>query len=159
MDRLNDLIESLDEDILTDAYTDDEVEAEIRAHGGDTEAMAKRVSVLIGALLAKRREAWRAEAQARLAERRATGSGLSADDVEAVYKAELPDSTAGWYAVVNFVTAHAVAAAESVIVRLESPPSGPSCSECGVSTLGPRETCRDHEDEDRGPDLSIGSAP
>lgn len=62
------LVDSLDANILdVSAMTDEEVDAEIRAAGGDPDEIARRGLEIVGRLLENRRERWRAETRANLA--------------------------------------------------------------------------------------------
>lgn len=63
------LIDSLDADILAAAYSDAEVDAELREAGLDEATVARFVDG-IEELLRRRRERWSAEAKERIAQRR-----------------------------------------------------------------------------------------
>lgn len=73
---------SLAEDILTDAHSDADVAAALRAAGGDPGAMGDRGASLVAELLTTRRLAWQAAARQKIEraqpifERRADYSGL-----------------------------------------------------------------------------------
>jgi len=62
------LDESLAKDVLTDAYSPDEVNAAIRAAGGDPAALGQRGAELVKQLLKERRLSWREAAKQSLAE-------------------------------------------------------------------------------------------
>jgi len=69
------LLDSLDADVLIDAVPEAEVDAELRAAGGDPAAIVRRGRAAIDQLLERRRLAWQETARKRVAQQRALISG------------------------------------------------------------------------------------